>query len=121
MEQIAAALRKLAQAGVQEAALQLPARLSADAGVRALIGEPKGPARAIVFGPEPQKLVAALGQVARRASVPPPAAPEESSPPKAVASPSPAVPEERKPTPPPPQRYVPPPPKSHVFDKNRKK
>jgi hypothetical protein len=71
-EQISSALRKMAQAGVQEAALQLPASLSPEAGIRALINELGGPARAIVFGPDPQKLVAALATAAR-ASVPPPA------------------------------------------------
>ena len=68
-DRIAEALRKLGQAGVQEAAMQLPARLSADAGIRALVNEQEGPARAMVFGPDPQKLVAALG---RRVSSPPP-------------------------------------------------
>lgn len=140
-EQITSGLRKLAQAGVQEAALQLPARLSAEAGVRVLLEEPRGPRRAIVFGPEPQRLVAALAKVARRASAPPPL-PEGSPPavkpaqrapsapgiPIASPTPQPAVPappvppaasEERRPTPPPPQRYVPPPPKPSVFEKNK--
>src|ERR1041384_7763477 len=66
---IGEALRKLEQAGVREAAMQLPARLSPDAGMRALVRETGGPARAMVFGPDPQKYVAAL---ARRASSPPP-------------------------------------------------
>jgi len=68
-DRIGEALRKLGQAGVHEAAMQLPARISPDVGIRALVNEQQGPARAMVFGPDPQKLVAALG---RRVSNPPP-------------------------------------------------
>jgi hypothetical protein len=68
-ERVAQALRKLAQAGVQEAALQLPARLSIEAGIRTLIDELQGPGRAKVFGPDPQKMVTALSQAAARGQV----------------------------------------------------
>jgi len=95
--QITAALRKLADAGVREAALQFPTRLSPEAGVRALVSEPQAPARAAVFGPEPQKYITALGQVARRASVPPPPGPVDApKPPAHVAAPV-AVPQPQVP------------------------
>lgn len=63
---VAEAMRKLAEAGVQEAALQLPSRFPADEGIRLLLEQPNGPRRAMIFGPEPQKLIAALSQVASR-------------------------------------------------------
>jgi hypothetical protein len=63
-ERLGEALRKLALAGVQEAALQLPARLSAEVGIRTLIDELQGPTRALVFGADPQKLVTALSKAA---------------------------------------------------------
>jgi hypothetical protein len=63
------ALHKLGQAGVREAAIQLPARLSMEAGIRALLDELRGPGRAMVFGPDPQKLITVLSQAASR---PPP-------------------------------------------------
>lgn len=66
MRRVAEGMRKVAQAGVQEAALQLPARLSPDAGIRALVDEPEAPARTIVFTPEPQKMMAALSHAASR-------------------------------------------------------
>lgn len=65
-ERVAEGMRKVAQAGVQEAALQLPARLSAEIGIRALVEAPEAPARALVFGTEPQKLLAALSHAASR-------------------------------------------------------
>ncbi len=68
VEQLAEALRKLALAGVQEAAMQLPARLSADVGIRTLIDELQGPTRALVFGADPQKLVTALSKAASSAA-----------------------------------------------------
>jgi hypothetical protein len=95
-DRIAEALRKLGQAGVQEAAMQLPSRLSADAGIRALVSENQGPARATVFGPDPQKYVAALGHVARRASAPPPPRPAAPSGRPAV---KPALPQQQAPVP----------------------
>ena len=87
---VAGGLRKLAHAGVHEAALQLPARLSADAGIRTLLDELQGPGRALLFSADPQKLVAALSQVATRGQanverrvvkVPGPAAPARPTPP----------------------------------------
>jgi hypothetical protein len=131
---VAEALRRLAQAGVRDAALQLPARLSPEVGVRTLIEELQGPGRTVVFAPEPQKMIAALSKVARgQARVeqrtvkvhPPPAtiplAPEplapavESEPPPATST-RPG----RKPVPPPPQRYVPAEPKQNVFKKKKR-
>ena len=67
-ERLGEALRKLAQAGVHEAAMQLPARLSIEAGIRTLVDELQGPTRALVFGPDPQKLVAALSKAASSAA-----------------------------------------------------
>jgi hypothetical protein len=58
------ALRKLTEAGVRDAAMQLPARLAPEVGIRALVAGLPGPGRAILFAPDPQKLVAALSQVA---------------------------------------------------------
>ena len=68
VRRVAEALRKLAQAGVEEAALQLPSRLSVEVGIRTLIDELQGPGRALVFAPDPQKLVMALSQAASRGS-----------------------------------------------------
>ena len=94
LEQISAAMRKLSQAGVQEAAMQLPARLSADTGIRALVDEAEGPARAMVFGADPQKLVVALSHAARgqRVSTPPPAAVKSPVPPPVAVKPAPPPP-----------------------------
>jgi Cytosol aminopeptidase family, N-terminal domain len=87
-------LRKIAEAGVQEAALQLPAKLTAEAGIRALLavtGDKLGPSRAMVFSADPQKLMAALSQAASRGQaqverrvvkVPGPSAPPVLQPPK---------------------------------------
>ena len=126
-QRVVEAIRKLAEAGVREAALQLPARLGAEAGVRTLLAQLQGPARAMVFGPDPQKMVAVLSQVARGQSAPPPQ-PTQPFAPETVALPmAPEVPAEeppadgRRPTPPPSQRYVPPPPKPNVFDKSKRK
>jgi len=95
------ALRRLAQAGVREAALQLPSRLPAEVGVRTLMETEHSLARALLFAPEPGKMVTALSQ---EASLPP----MERRTVK-ISPPAPAAPK-----PPPqtgPQRYVPPPPK----------
>lgn len=59
------ALRKLAAARVEDAALQLPARLSPEAGIRVLLDAEQAPSRALVFGPDPAALVRALSQAAR--------------------------------------------------------
>ncbi len=132
-QRVAQGLRKLADAGVRDAALQLPTRLSPDAGVRTLVEEMQGPGRAVVFAPEPQRMIAALSKVSRgqarieqrTVKVHPPApasgaareipiAPAlESEPPDAEAG-------ERKRAPPPPQRYVPLPAKQNVFKKKKR-
>src|SRR5712664_713797 len=59
---LADALRRLAQAGVKDAALQLPARLAPELGVRTLKEGDGTLARALVFTPEPAKLVTSLSQ-----------------------------------------------------------
>jgi Cytosol aminopeptidase family, N-terminal domain len=63
---VAESLRRLQAAGVENAAMQLPSRLSLDLGIRTLIDEPLAPARALVFGPDPAALVSALSQAATR-------------------------------------------------------
>ena len=129
------ALRRLSQAGVRDAALQLPARLPPERGVRTLMEGDGALARALVFAPEPAKLVTLLSQssgapqVERR--VVKVASPPKASPPARTnthrtpahgtpaASPSGTTPPSVQPippnapraAPPPPQRYVPPPPK----------
>ncbi len=142
-ERVAEALRKLAQAGVQEAAMQLPPRLSPELGVRTLVDELQGPGRALVFGSDPQKLVSALSQTARgmarveqrvvKVPSPAPAMPKPAplpfapqtpaEPPVAPALPSepPPEPEERKPPQTGPQRYVPQAPTQNVFQKKKKR
>jgi hypothetical protein len=143
-EQVAEALRKLGQAGVQEAAMQLPSRLSPELGVRTLIDELTGPGRALVFASDPQKLISALSQTARgfarveqrvvKVPAPSPAIPRASplpfapqapsEPPVAPAMPSeppPAAPaDEKKPPATGPQRYVPQPARQNVFEKKKK-
>ena len=123
---VADALRKLAHAGVREAALQLPPRLSPEVGVRTLIEELQGSGRTVVFAHEPQKMIAALSKVARgqarveqrtvKVQSPPPPAAEPVAPAVESESPRPG----RKPVPPPPQRYVPAEPKQNVFKKKKK-
>jgi hypothetical protein len=108
--QLAAALRKLGQAGVREAALQLPSRLAPEVGMKTLIDELRGPARALLFAAEPQTLVAAFSRVTGGQA---PA--EKRAVREAEGKPEP------KTTPPASQRYVPPPPKPHVFQKDKKK
>ena len=73
VQHLAEALRKLGNAGVREAAMQLPARLSPEVGVRTLVDELHGPEKTLLFAADPQKLVSALSQAAR--SVPPAARP----------------------------------------------
>ena len=125
------ALRKLSEAGVSDAALQLPPRLSPEDGIRALIDGLQGPGRAIVFTPEPQKMISVLGQVARgqarveqrRVKVPSPAPPlsgiQETPIAPAIES-EPASGEGKRPSPPPPQRYVPAVPRQNVFKKKKR-
>jgi hypothetical protein len=68
LERVIDALRRLGQAGVQDMAMQLPARLPIEVGIRTLVDELQGPGRAVVFAPDPQKLMAALSQAASRGS-----------------------------------------------------
>jgi leucyl aminopeptidase len=130
------ALRKLGEAGVRDAAVQLPARLSAETAVRALLDGLQGPGRAIVFTPEPQKMISALTQVGRgqarleqrTVKVPSPAtavsAAAVQEPPVAPAietEPGPASPADgKKPAAAPPQRYVPAVPRQNVFKKKKR-
>ncbi|MCA1828774.1 MAG: hypothetical protein LC689_17765, partial [Myxococcales bacterium] len=65
VQHVAEALRKLAHAGVRDTAMQLPARLSPEVGVRTLIDELQGPERALLFAADPQRLVSALSFAAR--------------------------------------------------------
>jgi hypothetical protein len=116
-------LRKVAQAGVREAALQLPPRLSAEAAIRALVEEHDVPARTMIFSSEPQKLIAVLSQVARGQAqverrvvkVPGPAAKPIATPPPPAAAPAEAPPAPALRSPPanapvPGKRPAPPPP-----------
>ncbi|GAC1337360.1 MAG: hypothetical protein NVSMB23_03720 [Myxococcales bacterium] len=68
---VAAAIAKLASAGVGETALQLPQRLSPEAGIRILV-DVVTPSKAIVFAADPAALVRALSQVANRGAAPVP-------------------------------------------------
>jgi hypothetical protein len=125
------ALRKLADAGVRDTALQLPSRLSPENGVRALVDALQGPGRAVVFCPEPQRMIAALGQVARGqarleqrtvkvASPSPPLGGSQDVPIAPPVESQPAPPADgKKQSPPPPQRYVPAVPRQNVFKKKR--
>jgi hypothetical protein len=129
---VSESLRKLSQAGVRDTALQLPARLSPEAGVRTLLDEMQGSGRAVVFAPEPQRMVAALSKMTRGqarieqrtvkvASPQPPAgsAPEPPIAPPVESQPAPPHPGDRKTALPPPQRYVPMPAKQNVFKKKK--
>lgn len=112
LERVIDALRRLGQAGVQDMAMQLPARLPIEVGIRTLVDELQGPGRAVVFAPDPQKLMAALSQAASRGSarierrvvkVPTPV--ERRAPPvkqvsQAVKTPRPPAPSVTIPTPP---------------------
>jgi cytosol aminopeptidase family protein len=145
---LADALRRLAQAGVKDAALQLPARLAPERGVRTLMEGDGTLLRALVFTPEPAKLVTSLSQssgapqVERRvvkvpsppkASPPPrikqrptppagspPVAPSSATPVPSRPAPAADAPPGTRPPPPPPQRYVPPPPKEPDPKKKRR-
>lgn len=63
---LAEAMKKLALAGVEDAAFAFPGRLSLERGVRTLIDEPLGPMRAHVFAADPAALVRALSHAASR-------------------------------------------------------
>jgi len=128
---LAEALRKLADAGVQEAALQLPPRLSPETGVRTLLEEMQGPGRAVVFAPEPQRMVAAFSKVARgkgrieqrtvKVPSPPPVGGKHEPPMTPLPEPESQEPggAEKKAPLPAPQRYVPMPAKQNVFKKKK--
>jgi hypothetical protein len=100
------ALRRLSQAGVREAALQLPPGIPVDEGARKLLEEEQAPARGLLFAADPAQIAESLAQTGaarppdrRVVKVP---APEAK--PGTVASPA------REPAPRTgPQRYVPPP------------
>jgi hypothetical protein len=63
-------LRKLGSAGVGSAALDLPQGISVEAGVRTLLAEREGPAKAMVFGPDAAALMGALSNAATRGEAP---------------------------------------------------
>ena len=127
------ALRRLAQAGVKDAALQLPARLAPERGVQTLMQGDGAIARALVFTPEPAKLVTSLAQSSGGSQVerrvvkvpspprlsPPPVSPGVTTTPPASEPEQPADASAPRPPPPRPQRYVPPPPKEAGPKKKR--
>jgi hypothetical protein len=95
------AMHRLFQAGVREAALQLPTGVVADEGARRLLAEEQAPQRGLVFAPDPGLVAEALAQSGaarppdrRVVKVPPPGASDAAVPPQRSGS----------------QRYVPPPP-----------
>ncbi len=63
---VAERIRRIGRAGVEDAAFQLPASISLDLGIRTLVDEPNGPARARVFGLDPAAMVRALSHAASR-------------------------------------------------------
>ena len=140
---LADALRRLAQAGVKDAALQLPARLAPDVGVRTLMEGDSALVRALVFTPEPAKLVTSLAQATGASQVerrvvkvptpskasPPTRTMQRPTPPAGtpVVPPAAAKQPEKSDAPqapraplPPSQRYVPPPPKEPAPKKKRR-
>ena len=140
---LADALRRLAQAGVKDAALQLPARLAPDVGVRTLMEGDSALVRALVFTPEPAKLVTSLAQATGASQVerrvvkvptpskasPPTRTMQRPTPPAGtpVVPPAAAKQPEASDAPqaprgplPPSQRYVPPPPKEPAPKKKRR-
>jgi hypothetical protein len=140
-QRVSEALRRVAYAGVHDVALQLPPRIPIELGVRSLVEEPQAPARALLFAPEPAKLITALSQspmgaqaqIERRVvkvpsppkASPPPRSMQRTQTPPEISKPVTFVPEVpvpaektgRKPAPPPPQRYHPPEPKPSVKKK----
>jgi hypothetical protein len=133
---VADALKRLVHAGVRDAALQLPARLPPERGVRTLMEGDGALSRALVFAAEPARLVTLLSQSSgapqvERRVVKVPSPPKASPPPRTrthrtpaqgtpVGTPAsgatppsvqPVAPSAPRAAPPPPQRYVPPPPK----------
>jgi hypothetical protein len=112
VEQLGAALDKLAQAGAEDVAMEFPSRLSPELGMRTLVDHLRGPGRAIVFAHDPQKLVGALASAAQRGSNPPPERKAKTPlPPRTDGwrpGPRPAEAPSGEPTTREPQRYVPP-------------
>ena len=140
---VSEALRKLAGAGVRDAALQLPTRLPPERGVRTLMEGDGALVRALVFAAEPARLVTLLSQSSgapqvERRVVKVPSPPKASPPPRTRTHPTPAqglpavstrttppsvdpvAPPAPRAAPPPPQRYVPPPPKEPGPGKKRR-
>jgi hypothetical protein len=58
------ALRRLSQAGVRDAALQLPAGIPPDEGARRLVEEEQAPARGLLFAADPAQIAETLAQTA---------------------------------------------------------
>jgi hypothetical protein len=99
-------LRRLSQAGVRDAALQLPAGIPADEGARRLLEEEQAPARGLLFAPDPTHIAESLAQTGaarapdrRVVKVPAPEA-KPGTPPASARDPAQRAG---------PQRYVPPP------------
>ena len=102
-ERVTDALRRLLQAGVREAALQLPAGIPPEDGARKLVEEQQAPARGFLFASDPGQVAGSLAQTGaarppdrRVVKVPPPEG-SVPTPPREAAPRS------------GPQRYVPPP------------
>src|SRR4051812_3007680 len=100
------ALRRLSQAGVRDAALQLPAAIPVDEGARRLVEEEQAPARGVLFAADPAQVAETLAQTGaarppdrRVVKVPVPEGPRVQ--PASAREPLPRTG---------PQRYVPPPP-----------
>ncbi|MFL5294399.1 MAG: M17 family peptidase N-terminal domain-containing protein [Myxococcales bacterium] len=94
------AMHRLFQAGVREAALQLPPGVVVDEGARRLLAEEQAPQRGLVFAPDPAVVAEALAQSG--AARPPDR--------RVVKVPAPGVPDAAvSPERSGPQRYVPPP------------
>jgi len=98
-------LRRLSQAGVRDAALQLPAGMPADEGARRLVEEEQAPARGLLFASDPAQIADSLAQTGaarppdrRVVKVSAPDAPGTQPPPPREPAPRSG-----------PQRYVPPP------------
>jgi Cytosol aminopeptidase family, N-terminal domain len=93
-------LRRLSQAGVRDAALQLPAGIPADEGARRLVEEEQAPGRGLLFASDPAQIADSLAQTG--AARPPDR--------RVVKVPAPETPGTQPPPPRSgPQRYVPPP------------
>jgi hypothetical protein len=99
-------LRRLSQAGVRDAALQLPAGIPADEGARRLVEAEQAPPRGLLFAADPGQIVDSLAQTG---TARPPDRRVVKVPAQEAKPGSPAAPA-REPAPRTgPQRYVPPP------------